>query len=104
MTGTSAWRSSTTPTLVLATNSDALDAFRTANRAVAAALSRRLAREGRASAPRWRAFQLAFILLNLPGIAEPANPEREFVDVLFFVASRALPSFILRVTCRSRTR
>ena len=69
---------------VLATNSDALDAFRTANRAVAAALWRRLAREGSASAPRWRAFQLAFILLNLPGIAEPANPEREFVDLLFF--------------------
>ena len=69
---------------VLATNSDALDAFRTANRAVAAALSRRLAREGSAGAPRWRAFQLAFILLNLPGIAEPANPEREFVDLLFF--------------------
>ena len=69
---------------VLATNSDALDAFRTANRAVAAALSRRLAREGSAGAPRWRVFQLAFILLNLPGIAEPANPEREFVDLLFF--------------------
>ena len=69
---------------VLATNSDGLDAFRTANRAVAAALSRRLAREGSAGAPRWRAFQLAFILLNLPGIAEPANPEREFVDLLFF--------------------
>ena len=69
---------------VLATNCDALDAFRTANRAVGAALSRRLAREGSAGAPRWRAFQLAFILLNLPGIAEPANPEREFVDLLFF--------------------
>ena len=69
---------------VLATTSDALDAFRTANRAGAAALSRRLAREGSAGAPRWRAFQLAFILLNLPGIAEPANPEREFVDLLFF--------------------
>ena len=69
---------------VLAADADALDAFRTANRAVAAALSRRLAREGSADAPRWRAFQLAFILLNLPGIADPANPEREFVDLLFF--------------------
>ena len=69
---------------VLASQSDALDAFRTANRAVAAALSRRLAREGSAGTPRWRAFQLAFILLNLPGIADPANPEREFVDLLFF--------------------
>ena len=69
---------------VLATDADALDAFRTANRAVAAALSRRLAREGDSRTPRWRAFQLAFILLNLPGIADPANPEREFVDLLFF--------------------
>ena len=65
-------------------DADALDAFRTANRAVAAALSRRLAREGGSGTPRWRAFQLAFILLNLPGIADPADPEREFVDLLFF--------------------
>ena len=69
---------------VLVDDADALDAFRTANRAVAAALSRRLAREGDSGTPRWRAFQLAFILLNLPGIADPANPEREFVDLLFF--------------------
>ena len=69
---------------VLVTDADALDAFRTANRVVAAALSRRLAREGGAGTPRWRAFQLAFILLNLPGIADPANPESECVDLLFF--------------------
>ena len=68
----------------LVDDADALDAFRTANRAVAAALARRLAREGNTRTPRWRAFQLAFILLNLPGIADPANPEREFVDLLFF--------------------
>ena len=70
---------------LLVDDPSALDAFRTANRAVAAALSRRLGREGASGAtPRWRAFQLAFILLNLPGIADPANPEREFVDLLFF--------------------
>ena len=68
----------------LADDADALDAFRTANRAVAAALSRRLAREGGSDIPRWRAFQLAFILLNLTGITDPADPEREFVDLLFF--------------------
>ena len=46
---------------------------------------RRLAREGGpGDAPRWRAFQLAFLLLNLPGIADPADPEREIVDLLFF--------------------
>ena len=74
---------------VLADDAGALDAFCTANRAVAAALARRLAREGAAGpssppTPRWRAFQLAFILLNLPGIADPADPERDFVDLLFF--------------------
>ena len=68
----------------LAGDADALDAFRTANRTVADALSRRLAREGGRQPPRWRAFQLAFILLNLPGIADPASPERAFVDLLFF--------------------
>ena len=69
---------------VLSQDADALDAFRVANRAVAAALSRRLAREGVTDPPRWRAFQLAFLLLNLSGLADPANPEREFVDLLFF--------------------
>ena len=70
---------------LLVDDPNALDAFRAANRAVASALTRRLAREGTAPAqPRWRSFQLAFILLNLPGIADPANPEREFVDLLFF--------------------
>ena len=34
--------------------------------------------------PRWRAFQLAFILLNLPGLADPRDPDRETVDLLFF--------------------
>ncbi|MDE2903118.1 MAG: helicase, partial [Chloroflexota bacterium] len=69
---------------VLSQDPDALDAFRVANRAVAAALLRRLAREGVTDPPRWRAFQLAFLLLNLSGLADPANPEREFVDLLFF--------------------
>ena len=70
--------------LVLAQDGDALDAFRMANRAVASALSRRLAREGVTEPPRWRAFQLAFLLLNLPGITDPTGFEREFVDLLFF--------------------
>ncbi len=65
---------------VLAQDADALDAFRVANRAVARALRKRLALE----TPRWRAFQLAFILLNLPGLADPRDPNRETVDLLFF--------------------
>lgn len=65
---------------VLTSDSDALDAFCIANRAVARALRKRLGIEN----PQWRAFQLAFILLNLPGLADPKNPHRETVDLLFF--------------------
>ena len=65
---------------VLAQDADALDAFRVANRAVARALRKRLGIE----TPRWRAFQLAFLLLNLPGLADPRDPNRATVDLLFF--------------------
>ncbi|MCC6178013.1 MAG: DNA helicase [Chloroflexi bacterium] len=33
---------------------------------------------------RWRPFQLAFILLNLPGLAQPASDDRRIVDLLWF--------------------
>ncbi len=62
----------------------ALDAFRLANRAVAQALRRRTPEVFEDAAPRWRAFQLAFILLNLAPLADPADPHREMVDLLFF--------------------
>lgn len=65
---------------VLAKDADALDAFRVANRAVARALRQRLDIE----APKWKAFQLAFILLNLPGLADAKEPDRQTVDLLFF--------------------
>jgi len=64
----------------LVADADALDAFRLANRAVARALTQRLAIE----APRWRVFQLAFLLLNLPGLVDPSDPNRDTVDLLFF--------------------
>ncbi|MFW6773197.1 helicase-related protein [Nocardioides sp. CPCC 205120] len=32
----------------------------------------------------WRPFQMAFILLNLRGLAEPASRDRELADVLWF--------------------
>jgi len=60
---------------------DALDAFRLANRAVSRALKQRFKAE---HSPRWRAFQLAFILLNLSGLADPEDANRETVDLLFF--------------------
>ena len=65
---------------VLASDPDVLDAFRVANRAVASALRQRLHVDN----PDWRAFQLAFILLNLPGIGDPGDLDRETVDLLFF--------------------
>ena len=69
---------------MLANDPDALDAFRVANRAVARALRQRLPEQFAERPPRWRAFQLAFLLLNLPGIADPSDPHRETVDLLFF--------------------
>jgi len=65
---------------VLATDPDALAAFCMANRAVARALEKRL----KINEPSWRAFQLAFVLLNLPGLVDPADRHRETVDLLFF--------------------
>ncbi|MEX2650007.1 MAG: DISARM system helicase DrmA [Alphaproteobacteria bacterium] len=65
---------------VLARDADVLDAFRVANRAVGRALRKRLKIE----APHWHPFQLAFLLLNLPGLADPRDPNRETVDLLFF--------------------
>jgi hypothetical protein len=66
--------------LLLAEDPDALDAFRVANRAVARALRQRL----KIATPKWRAFQLAFMLLNLPGLIDPTDPSRNIVDLLFF--------------------
>jgi hypothetical protein len=34
--------------------------------------------------PTWRPFQLAFILMNLPGIVNPHHHDRNVVDLLFF--------------------
>ena len=68
----------------LAEDADLLDAFRVANRAVARALRRRLGDQIGLEGPRWRPFQLAFLLLNLPGLADPTGRHRETVDLLFF--------------------
>lgn len=65
---------------LLTESPEALDAFRTANRAVARALRTR----NGIPQPRWRAFQLAFMLLNLPGLADPLDQDRTSVDLLFF--------------------
>ena len=65
-----------------------LEAFRIANRAMATAAKRRQGvmqgMDPDTIKPEWRPFQLAFILMNLPGIAEPTNADRAAVDLLFF--------------------
>ncbi|QCB28201.1 helicase-related protein [Corynebacterium endometrii] len=33
---------------------------------------------------RWRPFQIAFILINLPALADPRHEDRELADLLFF--------------------
>ncbi len=68
---------------------DVWEAFRIANRAMAAAARRRIAQEQDSAPatmdpPRWRPFQLAYLLMNLRGIAEPTHVDREMVDLLFF--------------------
>lgn len=68
---------------------DVLEAFRLANRAMAAAGRQRLAQIANlapdaVAMPRWRPFQLAFVLMNLRGLAQPTSAEREIVDLLFF--------------------
>lgn len=66
---------------VLASDNRARTAFGIANRAVADA--GRARRPGDAL-PAWRPFQLAFILLNLAGMADKRHPDREIADLLFF--------------------
>ncbi len=67
---------------------DCLEAFRIANRVMAAAGKRRLGtfkdKDPATIKPAWRPFQLAFLLMNLPGIADLKHHDREMVDLLFF--------------------
>lgn len=66
-----------------------LEAFNIANRAMARSARQRFGiQQGKkpsdVSPPAWRAFQLAFILMNLPALYDPAHPSRKVVDLLFF--------------------
>jgi len=59
-----------------------------ANRTMAVAAKRRqgvmLGKDPATMTPAWRPFQLAFILMNLPGISDPTHADRNVVDLLFF--------------------
>jgi hypothetical protein len=91
--------------IALLADPQCLEAFRIANRVMARAVRQRavvssqlsVAREdtGRINSPpttdnrqpttaSWRPFQLAFLLMNLPGIADPTDADRGVVDLLFF--------------------
>lgn len=71
-------------------DSQVFEAFRIANRVVATAIRQRLTHDKEGvipeslSAPQWRPFQLAFLLMNIVGIANPEQGDRELVDLLFF--------------------
>jgi hypothetical protein len=69
---------------LLATNAGARAAFCVANRAMAMAARQRSPERYASEAPAWRLFQLAFVLLNLPAIADPAHDNRETVELIFF--------------------
>ena len=67
---------------------ECLEAFRIANKTMSIAAKQRMG-VMRGKLPEtirmtWHPFQLAFILMNLKGIAEPTHPDREVVDLLFF--------------------
>ena len=68
---------------LLVDDTDAFDAFRVANRSVARALIQRLG-DSLDRPPEWYTFQLAFILLNLPGLGNLHDADRRVVDLLFF--------------------
>lgn len=64
---------------LLGEDEDARIAFQIANRVMA-----RAARQRRDDEPRWRIFQLAFILMNLCSMRHVDDRERELVDLIFF--------------------
>jgi hypothetical protein len=75
--------------ITLLEDGQVLEAFRTTNRVMAAAARRRFGTfRGKGPAavdpPKWRPFQLAFLLMNLRGVADPGHDDRAVVDLLFF--------------------
>jgi hypothetical protein len=61
-------------------NSNAWQAFCLANETIAASMLK--ARPGKE--PRWRIFQLAFILLSLPSTMDRGHEERDVLDLIWF--------------------
>ncbi|MBU47172.1 MAG: helicase [Deltaproteobacteria bacterium] len=63
-------------------------AFTLMNKVMATAAKQRFSVEKNVTpeeiTPVWRPFQLAFVLMNIQGIADPTHQERHIVDLLFF--------------------
>ncbi len=69
----------------LATDPEVLEAFRMMNRAMAAsALQRSPKLYADGDRPEWRLFQLAFVLLNIVGISDEHDDDRDNVELIFF--------------------
>ena len=67
---------------ILAKDAQAREAFNLVNQAMA--MSARQRSPERTDAPRWYLFQLAFVLLNVRAVTDPAHADRELVDLIFF--------------------
>ncbi|GIG29817.1 helicase-related protein [Cellulomonas marina] len=68
---------------------DAARAFRVMNSSMQSQRARQVMVRTGADVPsedeqHWRPFQVAFILLNLEGLVDPASPERDVADLLWF--------------------
>lgn len=68
---------------ILASDDTAWEAFILANQAMERQ-SNFPSKGDRRGALVWRPFQLAFILIVLPGLANPSDPDRETMDLLWF--------------------
>ncbi|WP_417730834.1 DISARM system helicase DrmA [Rosistilla oblonga] len=75
----------------LASDAVVLDAFKIANRAMAKQARQRFWIGGgkvgspeQMKPPKWRPFQLAYLLMTIRGIAQPQHADRDEVDLLFF--------------------
>ena len=69
---------------LLAESAEVRQAFALANSAMAMAARKRSPERYRKSAPEWRLFQLAFLLLNLRGLSDATHADRRIVELIFF--------------------
>ena len=69
---------------LLESNTEALQAFRVANLAMAMQHSWKFKDNDSRQKLIWRPFQIAFILLTLESVCNPSSPEREVLDLLWF--------------------